>query len=226
MMYVDESGDQGFGSKSSARFVRVGAIVHDSDRQVIDESVTEFKTKCGLRWDAEIRAADIRRGSNAFNRMKPKERSAILNQFLELIAGNAARIRILGVCIHKQLVDTSLKKRLSNPGVRSVEMLLERYNAFLDRKKDNRGLVILDECEATNDANIRYFQNYLRQHSDRIKAKRIVEGTMFLPSGSSNLLQVADVCANVLFRRYRFQDQATSEWSKLERSFEIVEWPD
>jgi len=60
--------------------------------------------------------------------------------------------------------------------------------------------VILDSVKATQDQNLRYFQNYLRNFSEHLDARRIVEGTLFLPSHTCNLLQVADVCGNVLYR--------------------------
>ena len=225
MMFVDESGDPGFGKGASDRYVRAGVIVHGWKWKGVDERIRAFKVTRGLDWRDEIRANDIRRGHNAFRDKPPAERQTFLEDLLDTIGRESPELSMIGVCIHKHMVDTSRRERLVNPVVRSIELLLESYNAFLGRQTDRCGIVILDECEASNDANIRYFQNYLRRFSERIDARRIVEGTMFLSSGSSNLLQLADVCANVLFRRYRWDEAGTREWAKLASKFEFVEWP-
>lgn len=225
LMYVDESGDPGFGKGASPRYVRAGVIVHGWKWKVVDERIRAFKRTRGLDWRDEIRANDIRRGHNAFRNKPPEERQTLLEDLLDTIGRESPEISVIGACIHKHNVDTSRRERLSNPVVRSIEMLLETYNKFLGSQRDHCGIVVLDECEAKNDANIRYFQNYLRQFSGSIDARRIVEGTFFLPSRSSNLLQLADVCANVFLRRYRWDEQGTREWAKIEGKFDVREWP-
>ena len=200
MMFVDESGDPGFGKGASARYVRAGVIVHGWKWKGVDERMRAFKITRGLDWRDEIRANDIRRGHNAFRGKSPAERQTLLEDLLDTLGRESPELSMIGVCIHKHLVDRARRERLSNPVIRSIELLLESYNEFLGSQKDQCGIVVLDECEAKNDANIRYFQNYLRQFSDGIDARRIVEGTFFLSSRSSNLLQLADVCANVFLR--------------------------
>ena len=109
-------------------------------------------------------------------------------------------ISILSVHIDKSKVDTTKRERLANPSVRSLELLLELYNNFLGTVTDKTGAVILDSVNAKNDAELRYFQNYLRNFSDHLDHRRIIDGTFFMASHESNLLQVADVCSNVLYR--------------------------
>ena len=63
MMYVDESGDPGFGSGSSDRYVRVGAIVHAGSGgqwtnplpHSSDRGDSSGPTKSGLRISGEVR---------------------------------------------------------------------------------------------------------------------------------------------------------------------------
>jgi hypothetical protein len=225
MMFVDEPSDPGFTQGASPRFVRAGVIVHGCKWKSVDERIKTFKITRGLDWSDEIRANDIRRGHNAFRDKSQEERQTFLEDLLDTIGRESPELSMIGVCIHKHIVDTSQRERFSNPVVRSVELLLESYDAFLASQKDRCGIVVLDECEAKNDANIRYFQNYLRQFSGNIDARRIVEGTFFLSSRSSNLLQLADVCANVFLRRYRWDEQGIREWAKIENKFDVREWP-
>lgn len=225
-MYVDESGDPGFGVGTSPRYVRVGVIVHAWKWASVDEKVTVFKRTRGLQWSDEIHATAIRRGKEAFRAKSPPERTVFLEDLLDTIARELLDVHAIGVCINKHLVDKQRKERLSNPAVRSHELLLESYNEFLGGQRDRCGIVVLDQNEAKNDANLRYFQNYLRQFSECIDARRIVEGTLFLASRTCNLLQLADVCANVFYRRYRSTADSAREWSKVESRFiSIREWP-
>ncbi len=226
LMYVDESGDPGFSDGSSTQFVRVGVVVHGWQWRAVDERIRTFKLSRGLDWNTEIRATDIRRGRRAFSGRPRRERETLLVDLLDTIGRECPELVLIGVCIDKARVDRTRAARWSNPAVRSVELLLEAYTAYLGRQKDRCGIVVLDECEGSNDANIRYFQNYLRRYSDRIDAQRIVEGTFFLPSGSSNLLQIADVCANVLLRRIRDDDESRAEWARIRgKFFAVREWP-
>ena len=226
LMYVDESGDPGFSGGSSARFVRVGVVVHAWKWRAVDERIRVFKTSRGLAWNAEIRATDVRRGRRAFADRSRAERETFLNDLVETIGRECPELALIGVSIDKARVDRTRPARWSNPAIRSVELLLEAYTAYLGQQKDRCGIVVLDECEGSNDANIRYFQNYLRRFSGRIDAHRIVEGTFFLSSGTSNLLQIADVCANILLRRWRDDEEARSQWEMIRDKFFVVrEWP-
>ncbi|TWT45824.1 hypothetical protein RAS1_22590 [Phycisphaerae bacterium RAS1] len=227
IMYVDEAGDPGFDSKSSQRYVRVGVIVHGWKWADVDERLTAFKLTRGLQWSDEIRASDIRRGTCAFAGKPPAERDVFLTDLLDTIGREFTSVSALGVCINKLRVDPTRKERLSNPAVRSHELLLEEYDRFLSAQKDRCGIVVLDENEARHDANLRYFQNYLRHFSERIDARRIVEGALFLKSHTCNLLQLADVCANVFYQRFRWRDETTRQFARIEGRFvSLREWPE
>lgn len=101
------------------------------------------------------------------------------------------------------------------------------YNEFLAKQTDRCGVVVLDAGEAKDDANLRYFQNYLRAYSENVDGRRIIEGTFFLPSDSSNMLQIADICASALYRRYLGQEPADRDFERIAGKFSgIREWPE
>ena len=225
LMYVDESGDPGMDA-GSERYVRVGVIVHASKWLQTDRVVAQFKRARNLEWSDEIRASDIKRGKEAFKTWAPAEREQFLDDLLDTISRELTHLSLIGVVIHKHLVDRERKERLSNPSPRSLELLLEEYNAFLQHQTYKSGIVVVDAGEAKKDANLRYFQNYLRQYSQRVDARRIIEGSFFLRSHESNLLQLADVCANTLFSRFTWRPIETKRFARIEDRFTtIVEWP-
>lgn len=228
LMYVDESGDSGYPKPGadfptaggpSRRFVRAGVIVHSWKWAAIDQRIADFKKAHGLGWDAEIKATDIRPGRGAFKGWSKGDRIHFLLDLLETIR-REMDITIIAVVIDKTKVDTSAPRRFSNPSVRSHELLLERYNQYLAEQKDRTGAVTLDSVEAASDDNLRYFQSYLRQYSDHLDSRRIVEGALFMPSHTTNMLQVADVCANAINR------SDANETDRLRERIRLIKyWP-
>lgn len=233
LMYVDESGDCGYPASGgfppnggpTRLFVRGGVIVHGWRWMRIQDSMANFKTSHRLKWDAEIKATHLRAGKGAFAHWSPKDRRTFLLDLLDSV-GREIDISILVVVIDKESVDRQQRERFTNPAVRSLELLLEHYNQFLAEQKDKTGIVILDPVESSNDENLRYFQNYLLRFSDHLDPRRIVEGTLFMPSHTSNLLQLADVCTNVAYRHYARPDGNEEEYSRI-RGRVVTEkrWP-
>jgi hypothetical protein len=207
-MYVDESGDNGYPSPGTPfpntggptpYFARAGVIVHSWKWCGVDQRICQFKESRFLKWDSEIKANHIRTGTGAFTGWPPADRKHFLLDLLDTI-NREMDVSIVCVVIDKTKIDTTQRPRFTRPAVRSLELLLERFNDYLLHQKDRTGAVILDSVEAKADDELRYFQNYLRNFSQFLDSRRIIEGTFFLPSHTSTLLQLADVCTNVLYR--------------------------
>jgi hypothetical protein len=223
MMFVDESGDPGYprggnwkGWGGSTHFARVGVIIHGWKWKAWHDRLTSFKRNRGLTRDVEIKASHIHRGKGAFVGWDQKRRQFFMDQLLVLVGGDPD-ITLLGVVIDKRQVDTTKSDRLVKPEVRSLELLLERYNGFLDSQRDKSGIVILDPTKETSDDNLRYFQSFLLDQSEHLNPLHIVEGTFFAKSHTSNLLQVADVCTNVFY--HEMVRGGTSEFKTIQGRF-------
>lgn len=222
LMYVDESGDCGYpegvpfppSGGPTKYFVRAGIIVHGWKWSQIDRRIAEFRNARGVKWDAEIKATQLRAGKGVFAGWSQGDRRQFLLDLLDSI-GRELDIHVLCVTIDKSRIDRSQRDRFTNPAVRSLELLLERYNSFLGDQVDKSGIVILDPVEAKSDENLRYFQNYLLRFSDHLAPRRIVEGTLFLPSHTSNFQQLSDICTNVIFRRWSRDDGNKDEYDRL-----------
>lgn len=221
MMFVDESGDPGYPRngnwnrwQGSRLFVRVGAIIHGWKWQAWNNRLAAFKQTRGLNWDSEIRASDIRRGRREFSGWDRARRMLFLDDLLSLIGGNPD-ITLIAVSIEKTLVDTSQRPRMAKPDIRSMELLLERYNYFLGLQTDRSGIVVLDSTQEANDENIRYFQSYLQARSPNLQPLRVVEGTFFAKSHTSNMIQVADVCSSVFYRKETASADSNREFAVI-----------
>ncbi len=224
MMFVDESGDPGYPANGnwtnwggSKYFCRLGVVIHGWRWKTWNERLLQFKKVRGLTWDAEIKASDIRHGKRSFIGWDQNRRNLFLNDFAQLVGGTQD-ITLLGVCINKQQVTQGGTARVIKPEVRSLELLLERYNLFLRNQQDKSGIVVLDPIRESNDDNIRYFQSYLLAYSSHLRPLHIVEGTFFAKSHTSNLIQVADVCASVFYREESKGDNS-QEWQSLHPRF-------
>jgi hypothetical protein len=222
IMYVDESGDCGYPASGqfpktggpTRYYVRCGFVLHGWKWMTVDKMVSDFKRSRGLTWNSEIKATHLRRGKGASSGWSAYDRREFLNDLLDSIA-REIDVNLLVAAIDKQKIDQGQRERFTNPSVRSLELLLERYNAFLTSQKDKAGITILDAAEAKSDENLRYFQSYLLNFSDHLDPRRVVEVTLFMPSHTSNLLQLADVCANVIFRKFAREDGNAGEYRRL-----------
>lgn len=224
MLFVDESGDPGFpkrgnwqGWGGSTHFVRVGVIIHGWKWKSWNKLLMNFKIKSGLTPRTEIKASDIRRGNGGFSGWDDVRRDSFLKELMQLIGGNQ-HITLLGVAIDKRKVLTSKSNRLVKPEVRSLELLLERYNSFLGYQNDRSGIVILDPVKEDSDDNLRYFQSYLLDQSPHFRPLHIVEGAFFAKSHTSNMVQIADVCSNVFYRQVT-RNQNTQHYKAIHKLF-------
>lgn len=224
MMFVDESGDPGYPKggawttwHGTTVYARLGLVIHGWKWKTWNERLVSFKHNRGLLWDAEIKASHLRRGQGAFVGWNELRRQQFLKDLSRLIGWNTD-FTLLGVAIYKTKVDTDQKDRLVRPEVRSLELLPERYNRFLDAQHDKAGIVVLAPTKDTSDDNLRHFQQFLQSQSPNLKPLHIVEGTFFAKSHTSNMIQLADFCCNVFFREVTRSDQS-AEWKAIRPRF-------
>src|SRR4030042_637038 len=223
MIFVDESGDPGFPTNGdwssfggSLFFTRVGVIIHGWKWRAWNERLLDFKRRNGLLWNDEIKASYIKRGKGCFVGWNEAKRSHFLDDLLSLVGLNED-ITLIGINIDKKRIDINRSGRLVKPEIRSMELLLERFNLFLGEQRDKAGIVILDPTKEGNDDNIRYFQSYLQAHSPHPRPLHIVESTFFAKSHTSSMIQVSDVCTHVFYREVA--KGKTAEFRKIYQRF-------
>lgn len=237
-MFVDESGDPGypkdgnwtkFGGTRS--FVRLGLIIHGWKWKAWNQRLINFKKMRGLLWDSEIKASDLRKGAAAFSGWDWHRRALFMKDLSTLIGRNHD-FTLIGISIDKTKVDIHQKERFSKPSICSLELLLERYNQFLQRQQDKMGIVVLDPSMEQDDDNLRYFQSFLQASSPHLNPLHIVEGTFFAKSHTSNMIQLADFCSNVFYQEISRKDNSP-EWREIHPRFDrlngriigIKHWP-
>lgn len=225
ILYVDESGDDGFDKNNiynsgspSKYFIRTGLVIHDWKWRSINQKVNEFKVKWNLPSNLELHATEIRRGkkrvkgkivTNEFGLMYPsfKDRVKILKDCCELIS-QIEEITLIFVVIDKRKIDTTHINFREMPKEKSWEFLIERYNLFLESAKDKTGIIISDAIQEKIESIHRDFARALFHNSTHIKEYHFVESILFEPSDSSNLLQLVDIASYACFRYYNSDDNS------------------
>lgn len=134
MMFVHESGDLGYPMdgnwakwRGSKIYTRLGLIIHGWKWKSWNENLVSFKRNRGLLWDAEIKASHLRGGQGAFVGWDQARREQFKKDLSSMIGLNSD-FTLIGIAIDKTKVSTSQKERIRKPDIRSLELLLERYN--------------------------------------------------------------------------------------------------
>jgi len=229
LLYVDESGDDGFPPKGeffsnvspSSVFIRTGLIIHDRQWQRVNQQINEFKAKLGIPKSIEIHATEIRRGKHKIytTARKRKEvpnwygetyplladRIALLEKICKFIT-ELDEITLICVVIDKTQIKTELSNYRAIPKNNSWEFLIERYNLFLKNAQDKIGIILSDAVQDKIEKIHREFAKALFEQSAHVESQHFIESIMFEPSDSSNLLQLVDVASYAFFRHFNTQD--------------------
>lgn len=163
ILYVDESGDDGFNengvypinSTPTCCFVRAGIALHDEKWHKINRKIDDFRNKLKIPAGIELHATEIQSGRDRIYRGKKavyvknwfgknfpqrKDRRSIILGICDLIG--ALVLSIFYIIINKTKIRTTVSKYKSLPKLRSWEFLIERYNLYLNNEMDSRGIIV------------------------------------------------------------------------------------
>lgn len=230
LLYVDESGDDGFpasrtfpdGGSPSKVFIRTGLIVHDRQWQRVNRKINDFKAKLKIPKSIEIHATDIRRGKHKIYTSSRKRKEVpnwygenypALSDRVELLEkicrfiSTLDEITLICIVIDKQAINIDYPDFNEIPKNNSWEFLIERYNLFLKKSRDKVGIIISDAVQDKIEKTHREFAKAIFEQSIHVKSQHFIESIMFEPSDSSNLLQLADVASYAFFRHFNTHDR-------------------
>ena len=216
ILYVDESGDDGFPSSGvfvknqtpTQYYIKAGLVIHDLKWNGINKSIENFKQSFKIPIDMELHAANIFSGrdrvyinkkpiyrKNWFgnNFPKKKDRFEILKNACDLIA--KLDLELFFMRINKAKIKTSVFGYTTFPKLKSWEFLIERYNLFLMNQVDQKGIIISDAITSLIEKDHRKFARAIYTNSFHVQKYHFIESILFEPSESSNLLQFADIAA-------------------------------
>ncbi len=210
VLYCDISGN--VGGTTDKHIVLGGVCIREDGIfhviKELDDIVRE--SVLSLPYDTELHANEILAGRKFWRRIESEARKAFLKTCLEVFSGPSRHnMRTFGIVVEKANIE-------GDPVLFAYEQLVTRFNAFLLRDHEHnrkrhgafkhRGLIIFDSSRYEQE-----LQGVAKEY--RINGTRwgqlpfLGEVPLFSDSHASRLIQLADLVAYGLFRRFERNDR-------------------
>lgn len=202
LLYTDESGTPG--GPDQEHFILAGVTVFERKAHFLSLELD----KIAVRFNAtepkkvELHGAPMFAGRNAWRRIEKQERLDGIKDALRLIDGK--QCRIIASVVRKGAIAPR------DPVHSTFQQLITRFDHFLSRQhfhfsNTQRGMVIFDK--SSKEAPI---QNLAREFKvdghEWGSLRNMAEVPVFVDSAATRLIQLADLVAYALFRKYEKND--------------------
>jgi hypothetical protein len=215
LLYVDDSG---LVTDTNCRHcVLAGFAIRETKTFYVQRNIDEMVLKELDRADVELHGTHMRTGKGAWRGIPKEKRERLLLSVLDYIAANYPDQFILfGAALAKSANQSvSLNEELFTQITSRFDMLLKRRYA---KKKPTKGIAIFDKSTSEQQFQIwsQVFQKTGNHWGGTLA--NFAEVPLFLDSKMSRLIQLADLIAYSLFRKYEFNDEAY--FSKIKDCFD------
>ena len=204
LLYLDGSGS--VKNPSERQFVLAGVAVFERQIYHLISKADSFVSSLGLgdAQSAELHASVMANGNKApWKGIVRKERLQIIERALKMVNDAHNTVRAFAVVADKQAVQ-------DDPVEYDFEKICSRFNHFLSRIWRNRGdrqrgLVVMDESHY--EQALQGLARQFREGGTRWGTlHNMAEVPLFADSAASRLIQVADLLAWAVWRRYEYGD--------------------
>ncbi|WP_153798916.1 DUF3800 domain-containing protein [Foetidibacter luteolus] len=202
LLYADESGSSS--DPKQIHFVLAGICVYERQSfwlaSELDKIASRFNPSDPL--SVELHGNPMFGGKNYWRRIPRDERVQAIKDSLSLIASHNLN-RVFGCVVRKSVVSPK------DPVEFAFEQLASRFDYFLRRLHNSgdtqRGIIIFDK--STYESTIQNLATYFRTtgHSWDI-LRNLAEVPLFIDSKASRLIQLADLVAYAILRKYEQGD--------------------
>ncbi|TAK93499.1 DUF3800 domain-containing protein [Patescibacteria group bacterium] len=161
----------------------------------------------------ELHANPMRSGSEGWTRFAPADRVQAVVDALHLLSNRQLRVKVFAAVIEKSQVANN--KDIIPLAFEAIAIQFDGYLASLYQNTQNaqRGLVIFDRADFENHVQLLSHQFKHTGHTNG-KLRNFAEVPLFIDSKASRLIQMADMIAYWIFRRYEAKD---------DRGFKMIE---
>jgi len=209
ILYIDGSGS--VGNSAERHFILAGLAVFE--RQIfhlirdLDAVVDSFGL--GPADQIEVHGSPMYQGrDNPWHSVPRQHREKFMQQILSVLSNASQSVRAFGVAVEKQAIAPD------DPVTYAFEEICNRFNLYLARRfmsrggreeDKQRGLVVMDEShyEQPLQALARSFRVTGTRWG---QLRNMAEVPLFVDSRASRLVQLADLIAFALWRRYEHED--------------------
>jgi hypothetical protein len=197
------------------------------DRRSRTLEIRQEKLAAETDSDARRKRRDRYKGTDPFIHLSRRERSQLLEDAVDLIAGHGS-IRLFGEGVSK--AHPSVVGGRSDAVRESFTQVVSRFNTFLQkmdtwklqrspRRSIDHGLLILDQDESTESTIEQLFKRFRTDGHPFGEMTHVIDVPFFASSAKVGGLQVVDVAAYVV-RRYF--DKEVRRGSHEERQFQRI----
>jgi len=208
LLYIDDSGLEI--DKKCRHCVLAGFAIRDDKTYWVQQAVDNIVEKQLGISDIELHGTDIRGGRKAWRRFPKHLRDTLYKEILTYIASNyPSQFILFGVVLDKSYYDNSkfsLSEELFTQITSRFDMFLKRR--FIKSGQGVRGLAIFDKSTLEQQYQV---LSHIFQKTGNRWGKTLAnfsEVPLFLDSKMSRLIQLADLVAYSLFRKFEHDDNS------------------
>jgi len=203
-LYIDDSGLEI--DKKCQHCVLAGFAIREGQMYWVQQAVDNIVKQHLGTSEIELHGTHIRAGRNEWRRFPKQTRDDLLKAILNYIASNYPRQFILfGAVLNKtSYQDGSLSEEL-------FTQITSRFDMFLKRRyerteKSEKGIAIFDK--STLEQQFQTWSQIFQKTGNRWGNTLVnfAEVPLFLDSKMSRLIQLADIIAYSMFRKYEHND--------------------
>lgn len=209
ILYIDGSGS--VANPGERHFVLAGVAVFERSIYHLIQKLDDLVDSFGLDdpQQTELHGSPMYSGKgNPWRTVPRNDREAMMNRTLGVLHDAHRNARAFGVAVEKAAVGAR------DPVEVAFEEICNRFNLYLQRRYHRggrraedrqRGLVVMDKShyEETLQTLARSFRVGGTQWG---QLRNLAEVPLFVDSRASRLIQLADLVAYAVWRRYEFQD--------------------
>jgi Protein of unknown function (DUF3800) len=207
ILYLDDSGSV---ENPNERFFILGGVsVFERGIyhliEALDETVRGFDI--GDPADVELHGNPMYQGKTAPWKSVPRpKRVDMMNAALGKLGPKNLSVRLFGVAVDREAVSPR------DPVQMAFEEICNRFNLYLMRRNNRsrpedgqRGLIVMDESK--HEKPLQTLARHFRVDGTRWgQLRNLAEVPLFVDSRASRLVQLADLVAYSLWRRYEYSD--------------------
>ncbi len=216
LLYVDESGSTS--DPAQNHFVLSGISIHEKRTYWVEQDMNNIAKRFDKNdpYTMELHGSPMRNGKHEWRPFTFEERTQAIKDCLQIIADSKGEIRIFASVIERgaNISDDII--------VHSFTQISSRFDMYLQRLhiqgKSQRGVAVFDKSSTEKS-----IQNLARTFRDTGHAygqiRNFAEVPLFLDSKASRLIQLADLVAYSIYRKFEQNDD--SFFKIIERSFDF-----